>query len=242
VPEQNPNEGDGAMQDVIVLPARGGSKRIPRKNIRPFFGVPILARAISTARSACPSACIIVSTDDPEIADVAREAGAEVPFMRPASLSDDYTGTTAVMAHVARTLSLPDACALCCLYPTTPLLRPERLSEGRALLSDGAAFTFAALRFTVPPQRALLADSDGFVRPAIPSKIEARSQDLDPWFHDAGQFYWGHAGQWISTPQLFLARTRAVMLGRDEVCDIDTPDDWTEAERRFAAREGTERV
>lgn len=226
----------GSMAEVFVIPARGGSKRIPRKNVLPFAGVPMIARAIATAREAFPRARIVVSTDDAEIAGTGLAAGAEVPFVRPSELSDDQTGTTAVMAHAVGELGLEPGQAVCCLYATTPLLCPVRLQEGRALISHDCDFSFAAMEFPSAPERGLLVGDDGLVRPAMPDRIGARSQDLRPWLHDAGQFYWGFARNWLSVRQVFLSRARAVVLDRNEVCDIDTPEDWAEAERLFGER------
>lgn len=232
--------------NVAVIPARGGSKRIPRKNIRPFAGRPIIAYSIAAARECGLFDRIVVSTDDAEIAAVARDCGAETPFRRPPALADDHTGTDAVVAHALRWLAEQGEAArlACCIYPTAPFLTAVDLRRGHALLlSSGKQFVFSATSFAFPIQRALRllpeCETDGGdgrgVAPFFPEWIEWRSQDLEPAYHDAGQFYWGQAAAFIAGVATFAAHSAALVLPRWQVVDIDTPEDWVEAELLHAA-------
>lgn len=225
---------------IAVIPARGGSKRIPRKNIRPFCGKPMIAWSIEAARSSGCFDRIIVSTDDEEIAGVARQWDAEVPFMRPPELADDSTGTTAVMKHAiewctANGLS-PDP--VCCVYATAPFLRPADLRAGLdLLLNEDCDYAFAATDYPAPIQRAFRISPAGRVSMFNPEYFTARSQDLQPAYHDAAQFYWGRASAWIAGRPVFSPAAAAVLLPRYRVQDIDTPEDWVRAERMFIAFE-----
>ena len=177
---------------VAVIPARGGSKRIPRKNIRLFAGKPIIAYPITAARDCGLFTRIIVTTDDEEIASVARAFGAETPFRRPAELADDHTGTNEVTAHTLEWIAGRgmQATVACCIYPTAPLITRCDLRRGYELLiSSGKSFAFSAARFSFPIQRAIRIAGDGGVAPFFPQWIERRSQDLEEAYHDAGAFY-----------------------------------------------------
>jgi N-acylneuraminate cytidylyltransferase len=218
---------------LAVIPARGGSKRIPRKNIKPFAGRPVIAYSIEAARDSGLFDRIVVSTDDEEIATVARAAGAQTPFVRPASLADDHTGTLAVVAHAIRTLSGTgfDAEHVCCIYPTAPLLLPASLREAHArLVETGMAFALGVASYGYPIQRALRLGSDGSVSMFGPAHAQTRSQDLEPAYHDAGQFCWGTTQAFLRGQSPLSAPTVAVVLPRQRVVDIDTPEDWELAE------------
>ncbi|MBN8489251.1 MAG: pseudaminic acid cytidylyltransferase [Burkholderiales bacterium] len=223
---------------LAVIPARGGSKRIPRKNIRPFGGQPMIAWSI---RAALDSGCfdrVIVSTDDAEIAEVARQQGAEVPFMRPPELSDDHTGTIPVIAHATRWQAADgDAPSLvCCLYATAPFVRAADLQAGWTALRDSdAAYAFSVTSYAFPIQRAIRLTPEGRVAMFHPEHFNTRSQDLEEAFHDAGQFYWGRAEAWTAGLRIFAPHSRPVMLPRHRVQDIDTPEDWERAEWLFKA-------
>lgn len=223
---------------LCVIPARGGSQRIPRKNLRPFCGKPILLYSIETARASGLFDRIVVSTDSEEIASVARAHGAEVPFLRPAALSDHHTGTNAVARHALiwfREHGVEFEFA-CCLYATAPFLTPDRLRDGfERLAASGRSFAFSATTFAFPIQRALRVDADGGVEPLFPDSIGARSQDLEEALHDAGQFYWGTAEAFLEERPLFARHSLAVRLPRYLVQDIDTLEDWERAERMFRA-------
>ncbi len=222
---------------LAVIPARGGSKRIPRKNVKPFAGRPMIAYAIDAARDAGVFDRIVVSTDDEEIAAVARAHGAEVPFMRPAALSDDHAGTGPVIVHaLAQALaSGAPVRQVCCIYPGVPLLQAADLTAALALLEQGPSdFVFPVLRFESPVQRALCFDAQGRATPLYPEHQHTRTQDLVPAFHDAGQFYWGTVPAWQSgrSPH---AGGRGLVLPPGRAVDIDTPDDWARAEALFLA-------
>jgi pseudaminic acid cytidylyltransferase len=225
---------------LAVIPARGGSKRIPRKNIRDFAGKPMLAYAIEAAqRSGCFDA-IVVSTDDEEIARIARRYGAQVPFMRPAELADDHTPTVPVIAHAIEQMALlgREPTHVCCIYPGCPLLEPGDLQEGLALLQGGAqAYAFPVLAFPAPIQRALRRHADGRTEPFYPQYTQTRSQDLEPAFHDAGQFYWGSAPAWRQGLDIHR-NARTLVVPEWRAVDIDTPDDWLRAEALYQARQG----
>lgn len=228
--------------NIAIIPARGGSKRIPRKNIRPFCGKPMLAWSIETAMASGCFDRVVISTDDREIASVAREYGAEVPFLRPAELADDWAGTAPVVRHALESLMAagesPDY--VCCLYATAPLLQPESLSAGLESLKGAPEkqFAFSVTSFPFPVQRALsvMPGAQG-VAPMFPEMIGQRSQDLEEAFHDAGQFYWGRADAWLSRLTMFDQHSIPIVLPRYRVQDIDTEEDWLTAELVFQALE-----
>ncbi|HWP94751.1 MAG TPA: pseudaminic acid cytidylyltransferase [Gammaproteobacteria bacterium] len=223
---------------VAIIPARGGSKRIPRKNIRPFLGRPILGYSIETARATGLFDRIIVSTDDEEVARVARAEGAETPFLRPGELADDHTGTLPVIAHALRWLA-ERGCAVeyaCCIYATAPLLRADDLRAAyERLITSDAQYVFSATSFPFPIQRAIRLDERNRVTPFFPEAIGLRSQDLEPAFHDAGQFYWGRSTAFLAALPVFAAHSEAFLLPRHRVQDIDTPEDWERAEYLYRA-------
>jgi N-acylneuraminate cytidylyltransferase len=223
---------------LAVIPARGGSKRIPRKNIKNFGGLPMIAWSI---REAIESKCferIIVSTDDEEIADVAKAHGAEAPFLRPAKLSDDHTGTIPVIAHAIEWLIRQGETVseVCCLYATAPFVQASDLRRGLDLLvSSGADYAFSVTSYASPIQRAIRITSDHRVEMFHPEYFNTRSQDLEEAWHDAGQFYWGKAEAWLSHKPLFSHDAVPVSLSRYRVQDIDTHEDWERAEWMFKA-------
>lgn len=222
---------------VAVIPARGGSKRIPRKNIKPFCGKPMIAWSIEAAQKSGCFDRIIVSTDDSEIVDIARACGAEVPFMRPTELSDDYAGTIPVIAHAVAWLQHNGVAPLyvCCLYATAPFVRGEDLQEGFHILQDtGAEYAFTVTRYVYPIQRALRFTPVGRVAMWNSEQYQARSQDLEEAFHDAGQFYWGRARAWLDQTPIFSSDAAPVVLPYERVQDIDTFEDWRAAEIKFS--------
>ena len=223
---------------LAVIPARGGSKRIPRKNIKPFYGKPMIAWSIEAALQSGCFDQVMVSTDDAEIAEVARQCGARVPFMRPAALSDDHTGTAAVIAHAIDWLAAhghpPDQ--VCCLYATAPFVSIDDLRRGLALLTDtGGDFAFSVTSYAYPIQRAFRITDADRVDMFNPENFNTRSQDLEEAYHDAGQFYWGHAQAWLEERIIFGPASVPVLLPRHRVQDIDTPEDWIRAELMFKA-------
>lgn len=219
-----------------VIPARGGSKRILRKNVKLFCGQPMIGWSIRTALASGCFDRVIVSTDDDEIAAVARDAGAEVPFRRPSNLSDDHTGTIPVIAHAIawQAASGPTPSEVCCLYATAPFVRAGDLQRGLSILQDsGADYAFSITSYAFPIQRALRLTADDRVEMFQPEHFTTRSQDLGGAWHDAGQFYWGTAAAWLAQKPLFGCNSAAVILPRHRVQDIDTPDDWLRAELMF---------
>ncbi|WP_235263684.1 pseudaminic acid cytidylyltransferase [Nitrincola sp. A-D6] len=179
--------------NIAVIPARGGSTRIPRKNIKHFCGKPMLAWSIEAAQKSRCFDLIVVSTDDEEIAAVARDYGATVPFMRPTALADNYTGTTAVIRHTVQWMLDSDYKLknICCIYATAPFIQPTDLQKSLDQLNRGnSAFVFSTTSFPFPVQRAIIKTENGGCYPMFPEHIGKRSQDLEEAFHDAGQFYW----------------------------------------------------
>lgn len=223
---------------LAVIPARGGSKRIPRKNIKPFCGKPMLAWSVEAALQSGCFDQVIVSTDDAEIAEVARQCGAQVPFMRPAALSDDHTGTTAVIAHAINWFAAQGQPPqqVCCVYATAPFVSAADLRQGLAVLTDtGADYAFSVTSYAFPIQRAIRITETGRVDMFQPQHFNTRSQDLEEAFHDAGQFYWGQASAWLANKLIFGPSSAPVLLPRHRVQDIDTPEDWLRAEWLFKA-------
>ncbi|MEZ9713371.1 pseudaminic acid cytidylyltransferase [Vibrio cyclitrophicus] len=223
--------------NIAIIPARGGSKRIPRKNIKAFHGKPMLAYSIEAA---VVSGCfdkVIVSTDDAEIAEVAKKYGAEVPFLRPVDISDDYATTMDVMEHAIRWCKSEgwDLEAVCCLYATAPFVLPEDLQKGYELLRDTSVqFAFSATSFPFPIQRAIKLDNSGSVSMFSPENELVRSQDLEEAYHDAGQFYWGRSEAFLNKLSVFSPHSKVVLLPRSRVQDIDTLEDWVSAEHLFS--------
>ncbi len=227
------------MKKFAVIPARGGSKRIPRKNVKAFAGQPMIVYAIMAARRAGVFDRIVVSTDDDEIAAVALKFGAEVPFRRPPELADDLTATAPVMAHAIAQLGAAADDAVCCIYPGVPLLSPDDLAEGLALFEQGTHdYVFPVLAFSSPIQRALKRAPDGTVQSMNPEYAMTRTQDLSPAYFDAGQFYWGRACAWVAGRSAHLGG-RAMVVPEWRAVDIDSPDDWVRAEALYAALTGS---
>jgi pseudaminic acid cytidylyltransferase len=218
---------------VAVITARGGSKRIPGKNIRIFAGKPMLAWPILAARAAGVFDRIIVSTDSPDIAAAAKRWGAEVPFMRPAALSDDHTPTAPVFLHALELLAAESAEPkyACCIYPTAPFLLPEDLRQGLAELRKHTAPTVLSVTtFDFPVLRGFKRCEDGSLAFNWPEYELTRSQDLPEFYHDAGQFYWVDVSQFRKTQRLIMPGARPIILPRKRVQDLDTPEDWELAE------------
>ncbi len=218
---------------IAVIPARGGSKRIPRKNIRLFNGKPMIAWSIEVAKASGLFEHIIVSTDDAEIAHVSEQWGAEVPFMRPQELSNDYAGTTEVVAHATK-WALGQGFeleAVCCIYATAPFVQSEDLKRGLVALKSGAwSYAFSATNFSAPIMRSFKQCPGGGVEMFFPEYFLERSQDLPEALHDAGQFYWGLPDAWIEHKRIFEKYSTPIIIPKWRVQDIDTLDDLTRAE------------
>ena len=224
--------------NLAIIPARGGSKRIPAKNMREFAGKPLIAYSIEAAKKSALFDHIWVSTDCEDIAKVAIEYGAQVPFMRPESLSDDYTGTRPVTSHAIEYciehVGKPEFS--CCIYATAPFLQPQYLIEGLNQLQSQAdkSFAFSVTSFAFPVQRALSIENS-VVAPMYPQMINQRSQDLVEAYHDAGQFYWGRTDDYLTDKAIFSQHSVPVVLPRHLVQDIDTLEDWRRAELMYRA-------
>lgn len=219
---------------ICIIPARGASKRIPRKNVRPFLGVPAIARTIGLVHSASVVDRIVVSTDDQEVSGLARTAGAEVPGIRPASLADDHTTTVEVVRHalLAWMPEVPADTPVVVVYPTAVLLRPEDLSEGlRRFASRPVEFLMPVVRYRHPVERRVHVTDDGRIRIVEPQHANTRTQDLPVSFHDAGQFYIGRRDAWLSATPMTSQDTIAYELSPDKIVDIDTEEDWKSAEQ-----------
>ncbi|MDY0273693.1 MAG: pseudaminic acid cytidylyltransferase [Advenella sp.] len=223
---------------LAIIPARGGSKRIPRKNIKPFGGKPMIAWSIEAALKSDCFDHIIVSTDDQEIADIAIKHGASVPFIRPAELSDDQTGTIPVIRHAIDWFNQQGNSVeqACCLYATAPFVQAKDIRQGlEALQQHQCDYAFSVTSYAFPIQRAIRLNGNGRVEMFNPEHFYTRSQDLEEAFHDAGQFYWGQAQAWLDGRVIFTPNSVPVLLPRHRVQDIDTLEDWVRAEWLFKA-------
>ncbi|MEI7230360.1 pseudaminic acid cytidylyltransferase [Pectobacterium carotovorum] len=222
---------------VAIIPARGGSKRIPRKNVKLFCGRPMIAWSIEQAKASECFDRIIVSTDDMEIADVARQCGVEAPFIRPDELSNDYATTGQVMSHAVTWLQRESVIqAACCIYATAPFLSAKDIRHGYRKFEEAQSdYAFSVTTYAFPIQRALKKSTDDRVSMFQPETFQTRSQDLEEAFHDAGQFYWGKPDAWKEERAIFNSDSIAVILPRHRVQDIDTQEDWDRAELMFQA-------
>lgn len=221
----------GDQQRVAVIPARGGSKRVPRKNVRVLDGRPLVAWAIGACLDAGVFDRVVVSTDDDEVAQVARDAGAEVPFRRDDSLSDDHTPLVPVVADAVLALSLDPDDLVCCVYPTAAVLDPSDLAASMLLLSEQSSrpYVVAVTSYPHPVQRALARDQAGALSMVDPEQALTRTQDLEPRWHDAGQFVWGRASAWL-TGTAVLTHALGYVVPPWRAIDLDTEDDWVRAE------------
>jgi pseudaminic acid cytidylyltransferase len=224
------------MSAVAIIPARGGSKRIPNKNIKDFAGKPIIAYSIEVAKASRLFNRVIVSTDSESIAEIARGYGAEIPFMRPRELADDYTGTDSVVLHALDRLS---SCGInfnyvCCIYPTAPFLDKRFLHKGFQIISSQEITSvFSVTAFNYPIFRALKLNSDGHLEMFWPEYQPTRSQDLPEAYHDAGQFYWANIVKYQKEKRFFSKNAKPVLIPRELVHDIDTLEDWHYAELMY---------
>lgn len=224
--------------NICIIPARGGSKRIPRKNIKKFHGKPMIAYSIEAAKESGCFDKVIVSTDDAEIADVAKQLGADVPFIRPDNISDDYATTMDVIQHAIEWCENQgwQIDEVCCIYATAPFIKSADIKQGLTLLEEpGVQYAFSATSFGFPIQRAFYLDENEHVAMFQPEHLNTRSQDLIEAYHDAGQFYWGKAAAFKAALPLFSAHSKPVLLPRKRVQDIDTLEDWDIAEVMYKA-------
>jgi pseudaminic acid cytidylyltransferase len=218
--------------NIAIIPARGGSKRIPRKNIRIFAGKPMIAHAISAAKASGLFDHVVVSTDDTEITRIANEWGAETPFVRPLALADDHTPTVPVIAHAITACEALgwQVSMACCIYPGVPFIQVGDLSSALELLETAQAdYCFPVTEFPSAIQRALRRNGTGRVSPFYPEHELTRTQDLEPAYHDAGQFCWGTRQAWLTNPRVHSSAV-GLVIPKWRVVDIDTIDDWLRAE------------
>jgi pseudaminic acid cytidylyltransferase len=218
--------------NIAVIPARGGSKRIPRKNIKEFCGKPMIAYAIMAAKESGLFDHIVVSTDDDEIAQIAKEWGAKIPFVRPDELANDFTATVPVIAHAI------EACQnlgwifdnVCCIYPGVPFIQVDDLRDALDfLINSESDYCFPVTEYPSVIQRALKRSSEGMMQPFYPEFEKTRTQDLEAAYYDAGQFYWGKSQAWLTNPKIH-SDGLGYRIPNWRVVDIDTPEDWERAE------------
>jgi len=222
--------------NIAIIPARGGSKRIPGKNIKPFNGKPIIAYSIEAAlKSGCFDR-VIVSTDDEDIALVAKEYGAEVPFMRPADIADDYATTLMVIEHALKALlARGETCDYCCcIYATAPFVTALQLREGLQQMKQRQAdYLFPVCEFPSAIQRAISLDDAFNVTMFMPENLNTRTQDLTQAYYDTGQFYWGKVSAFLESKPIYSDKASGLILPKGSVVDIDTHEDWSLAEALF---------
>lgn len=222
---------------IAVIPARGGSKRIPRKNIKEFCGKQMIAWAITTAQKSGLFDHIIVSTDDKEIADIGRKWGAETPFVRPVELADDLTPTVPVVAHAVKSC-VDNGWAVeyaCCIYPCVPFLQADDLIAAFNILQKtDANFVYPVTEYAHPIQRAMRQLPSGQMQFLSPECELTRTQDLEKSYHDAGQFYWGKASAWLQHKKMHTDGL-GIVIPNFRVVDIDEPVDWQRAEQIASA-------
>lgn len=227
------------MKNICIIPARGGSKRIPRKNIKNFLGKPIMAYSIEAAVNSGLFTEVMVSTDDPEIAAIARQYGAKTPFLRSPENSDDYASTTAVIKEVLAAYAglgvYFDAC--CCIYPTAPLIDAGNLIRANDLLLEGAGdLVMTVVAYSFPIQRSLLINSSRKLAYKYPDQRLMRSQDLEPSYHDAGQFYFFLVNGFHTRAGIMSDSAVPLILSELDVQDIDNESDWMIAELKMKLR------
>lgn len=229
---------DAKERLLAVIPARGGSKRIQGKNIRDFRGIPLLGRTLRLVQESKIFSSIVVSTDDPQVARVALAFGGDVPFLRPSNLSQDDSPTAPVVCHAidAVTATHGTFAAVCCIYPAAVLLRPTDFQKSRVLLPrrrEPMEVVAAVVKYGHPIQRALRVEMGDLLMPRERTEIDSRTQDLEPMWHDAGQFYWATPDRWKdSTP--ILGRVIPYEVPSWRAQDIDTEADWRRAELLFS--------
>ena len=221
---------------IAIIPARGGSKRIPKKNIKEFSGMPIIAWSIEAAKMCKMFDRIIVSTDDYEIAAIAKQLGADVPFMRPKHLADDYTGTSAVVKDVIQNIHKngEHVSYVCCIYATAPFISSKYLIKAyQDLINQNKSYAFSVTTYSFPVKRSFVINQSNVIENLFPDMTLSRSQDLQEVYHDAGQFYWGLADAFLNDLPIFSRHSIPIILPRYLVQDIDTIEDWKQAELMF---------
>lgn len=227
------------MLRLAIITARGGSKRIPKKNIRNFLGRPIISYSITEAIGSGLFDEVMVSTDSEEIAEIAGKFGAKIPFMRSTENSDDHSDTADVLLEVLSAYERAGCVfeEFCCIYPTAPFITAEKLIESHKLLSDSVWNVVPMVPFSFPPQRGMVL-RDGFMKPLDPVSIEMRSQDLETVYHDAGQFYWCKTEKFLENKSVLSEHTVPFIVSELGVQDIDNETDWRLAELKYRLMRG----
>lgn len=229
------------MANIAIVTARGGSKRIPHKNIKEFCGVPIIKYSIDAAIKSGLFDEIMVSTDDFQIAEIAKSFGANVPFMRSEETASDFATTSDVLMEVFnRYIELGKNFEYaCCLYPTAPFISAEKLVEGMKILKEKkASGVVPVVKFSYPPQRCYILDEKGQISYKWPEFAKSRSQDLEQYYHDIGQFYFYNVKEYIETKGDFHGNVYSMPIPESEVQDIDSPEDWKVAEMKYKILNG----
>lgn len=223
------------MNSIAIITARGGSKRIPKKNIKDFYGKPIIAYSIEAAIESALFDDVMVSTDSAEIKEVAERYGASVPFMRSEVTSSDYADTTDVLNEVVNEYKKRGVAfsTFCCIYPTAPFVTGKKLRAAFELLKPENVYNVIPMvSFSFPPQRGMVKAGE-FIKPAYPEHINKRSQDLDEVLHDCGQFYWCKTEEFLKNPDILSNHTVPFIVPETEVQDIDNQCDWELAEMKY---------
>ena len=222
------------MGSIAIITARGGSKRIPRKNVKLFCGKPIITYSIEAALRSGLFEEVMVSTEDEEIARIAKEAGAQVPFMRSSESAGDYASTDDVLLEVLEAYKerRREFDSFCCLYPTAPFVTAEKLRTAMGLLAK-ADSVMPVVPFSFPPQRCMVLNEEGELRMKWPEHARTRSQDLEPYYHDCGQFYCCRTAPFLEYKTTDLPHMVPMIMSELEVQDIDNPDDWEIAELKY---------
>lgn len=221
---------------LAIITARGGSKRIPRKNIKEFCGKPIMAYSIEAAKQADVFDEIMVSTDDEEIAEVGRKFGAVVPFFRSPKTSDDFATTADVLTEVLTEYEKMGKkfTHICCIYPTAPFVTAQNLKQAMELLTEKQADSvMPVVKFSFPPQRSVVVGENGNLVPKWEEYMNCRSQDLEPFYHDCGQFYCLNVARFLEEKKMIMSNTRPLFMDEMQVQDIDTEEDWRIAEMKY---------
>lgn len=228
---------------IAVIPARGGSKRIPHKNVRPFAGAPMMSYPMRAVLRSGAVESVFVTTDDPEIAAVAEKYGAKAPFLRDAALSGDFVTSTEAVADAVRRLRAlgEDVSEVLCIYATAPFAEPSDITGSYRLWREsGADYCISMCAYDFPWQRACRIGADGLAVPVDRRSIMMRSQDLEPRYHDAGAFYWASGDVWMSGKSPWETSAAAFLLPEERVLDIDTPEDFRKAELMYLAMHGSD--
>ena len=223
------------MKNLCIIPARGGSKRIPRKNIKPFLGKPIIAYSIEAALDSGIFDEVMVSTDDEVFAGIARKFGASVPFLRSKVTANDYATTVDVLLEVVEQYKLRGKIfeSICCLYSTAPFVTSDRLKEAHSKLSDKIDACFTMVEYSYPIQRSLRINEEGQVEMKYPKYLKSRTQDLEKVYHDAGQVYFVKTDALLNEKTVWCKRTAPLVLSELEVQDLDTLTDWKLAQMKY---------